>query len=50
MVMPSIFRRSPDETPEVEVHGQDVLIRQRADDDNLPADDVRVKLPKTKFA
>jgi hypothetical protein len=50
MPIPSIFRRSEDEqAPEVEVQGDDIVIRKKADDDG-PAKEVRTKMPKTKWA
>lgn len=51
MQMPSIFRPAEEEqAPEVEVRGEDIVIRHKADDDDPQPQERRVKLPKTKWA
>jgi hypothetical protein len=50
MQIPSIFRRSEEEqAPEVEVQGEDIVIRNKQDGDE-PKKEVRAKMPKTKWA
>jgi hypothetical protein len=48
----SIFRRTDeDQTPEVEVQGEDIVIRNNTSDDGDPKpEERRVKMPKTKWS
>ena len=48
MAMPSIFRSAEaEQAPDVEVQGEDVVIRNKRDDDDPQPDERRVKMPKT---
>ena len=50
MQMPSIFRRAEEEqAPEVEVQGEDIVIRNRREDDEPKPEERRVKMPKTSW-
>ena len=51
MQIPSIFRRSEQEqAPEVEVQGEDIVIRNNKQDDGDPKpEERRVKMPKTSW-
>ena len=50
MAMPSIFRRQEEQAPEVEVQGEDIVIRRQGENGEAPPEERKVKMPKTKFA
>ncbi len=50
MQVPSIFRKPEQEqAPEVEVQGDDIVIRKK-EDGAEPQKEIRAKMPKTKWA
>ena len=50
MQMPSIFRRQEDQAPEVEVQGDEIVIRRQGENDESKPEDRKVKMPQTIFA
>lgn len=50
MQMPSIFRRAEQEqAPDVEVQGEDIVIRNKKDDADPKPEEIRVKMSPTSW-